>query len=207
MKNNNGFTLVEILISSVVISLVVIVLIMVFRSNLHTFQWGQKHMGFNQHVQLVMRQIFTDLKNINPILTQDIQGHLLIAGERSGDLRANMVTILNHHPESENKNDELSFVLTTFSDINRRDHVRYYVDPETTALIREVTDNRGNVAKREISPLVRDFSLKNDPFDRRQIRVGLTIINEDDETMKDQINFAVRLQTDLVGVREIRANE
>ncbi len=198
-RARRGFTLIEMSVSALIIALISFTLIMVFRSNLNTFKWGQKHMEFNQRVQLVMKQIFTDFKQINPILKQDDDGHLYLQGEKIGDLFPNLVTIYDKDKKPENGGEEAVFFLTSFSDITRRDRVRYYL--EKNEIIRETQDYNGTVKRKAIAEQASDLQFTADAGDVRQIHVKFKIA---DEKRIESVDFGVRLETDLVCVKTVK---
>jgi prepilin-type N-terminal cleavage/methylation domain-containing protein len=194
-----GFTLVELSISALIIALIALTLIMVFRSNLATFAWGQKHMEFNQRIQLVMKQIFTDFKQINPILKQDEDGHLYLQGEKIGDLFPNLVTIYDKDKNPDNGGEEVVFFLTSMNDLNRRDRVRYFL--EKGELFRETQDYNGNSKRKAVAENVSDLQFIGDSGDIRQIHIRFNISGE---SRTETVDFAVRLETDLVCVKTVK---
>jgi prepilin-type N-terminal cleavage/methylation domain-containing protein len=200
--NKKGFTLIELSISVLIIALIILVLIMVFRSNLATFKWGQQHMEFNQKIQLVMKQIFTDFKQINPILSQDEDGHIFLQGEKIGDLFPNLVTIFDKDKNPENGGEEVAFFLTSFTSINQRDHVKYFIDKDE--LIRQKTDHDGNVKRSVIAEKASELFFAEDPGDIRQIKIKVTLADPKKPERSEKIDFAVRLETDLVCVKTVR---
>lgn len=199
-----GFTLIELSISSLIIGLIILVLILVFRSNLATFKWGQQHMEFNQKIQLVMKQIFTDFKRINPILGQDEQGHIYLQGEKIGDLFPNLVTIFDKDKQPENGGEEVAFFLTSFANTEQRDHIRYFIDKNKNELIRQKTDYNGNVKRSVIAEKASDLYFAEDPGDIRQIKINLVMTDPKNTGRTEKIDFAVRLETDLVCVKTVR---
>jgi len=201
-KKSGGFTLVELSISTLVVALIFLVLIMVFRSNLATFRWGQQHMEFNQKIQMVMKQIFSDLKQINPVLKQDEEGHIYVQGEKIGDLFPNLVTIYDKDKNPDNGGEELVFYLTSFNDLNRRDHVRYFLDK--SELIREIKDYNGNTKRQVVAEKASDLQFSDDAGDIRQIHVKVTLIDPKKPERVEKIDFAVRLETDLVCVKMVK---
>lgn len=201
-QTNKGFTLVELSVSVLVVSLIILVLIVVFRSNLATFKWGQQHMEFNQKIQLVMKQMFTDFKQINPILRQDEDGHIFLQGEKIGDLFPNLVTIYDKDKDPDNGGEEVSFFLTTFSDMNQRDHIRYFIDK--SELIRQKTDHDGNVKRFVIAEKASELHFFGDSGDIRQIKIKLTLTDPKKPDHAEKLDFAVRLETDLVCVKTVR---
>ena len=205
-NEKRGFTLVELSVSALVVSLIFLVLIMIFRGNLQTWQWGQKHMEFNQRVQLVMKQMFTDFKQINPILVTDSDGHIWVQGEKGGDIQPNLVTIYDHEPETSAGGQELVFFLTSLNDPSRRDRVRYHIN-EKGELVREVQDYHGNPRARVIAKKAADLVFRNDPGDNRQIKTSVTITDDENPDMVETVDFAVRLETDLVSVKMVRTYE
>lgn len=202
LPKNRGFTLVELSVSVLVVSLIILVLIVVFRSNLATFKWGQQHMEFNQKIQMVMKQLFTDFKQINPILRQDEDGHIFLQGEKIGDLFPNLVTIFDKDKDPENGGEEAAFFLTSFSDLNMRDHIRYFID--NNELIRQKTDHDGNVKRSVIAEKASDLHFSEDSGDIRQIKIKLTLTDPKKSDRSEKLDFAVRLETDLVCVKTVR---
>lgn len=204
MKNshNKGFTLIELSISTLIIALIILVLIMVFRSNLATFKWGQQHMEFNQKIQMVMKQIFTDLKQINPILKQDEDGHIFLQGEKIGDLFPNLVTIYDKDKDPANGGEELIFFLTSFTDMTRRDRVRYFLDKEE--LVREIQDYNGNIRRGVIADKASELQFSEDVGDIRQIHIKVKLTDPKKVERVENITFAVRLETDLVCVKTVK---
>ena len=197
-----GFTLIELSVSSLVIALIVLVLIMVFRSNLNTFAWGQRHMEFNQRIQLVMKQLFTDFKSINPILKQDDDGHLYLQGEKIGDLFPNLVTIYDKDKKPENGGEEAVFFLTSMNDLNMRDRVRYYL--EKGELIREVQDYNGNTKRKVIAEKASDLQFYGEEGDIRQMHVKFVLEDPKKPGHVEKVDFAVRLETDLLCVKTVK---
>ncbi|MGM0598678.1 MAG: PulJ/GspJ family protein [Candidatus Rifleibacteriota bacterium] len=200
--SKKGFTLIELSVSALIVAMISLVLIMVFRSNLNTWRWGQQHMEFNQKIQLIMKQIFTDLKNVNPILQKDSDGHLYFKGEKINDLFPNLVTIYDIDKEPENGGEEIVFYLTSFQNLNRRDQVRYYIEKEK--LIREIKDYNGNIRKKILAKKASDLFFKADPQDIRQVLVKATIYDDKNPEIKDKLDFAVRLESDLLCVKVVR---
>ncbi len=200
--NSGGFTLIEMSVSALIISLIVLTLIMVFRSNLNTFAWGQRHMEFNQRIQLVMKQIFTDFKQINPILKQDENGHLYLQGEKIGDLYPNLVTIYDKDKKPENGGEEVVFFLTSMSDLNRRDRVRYFL--EKGELIRETQDYNGSTKRKMIAEKAADLQFTGDSGDIRQMHVKFILEDPKKPGHVENIDFAVRLETDLICVKTVK---
>ncbi|EKD81980.1 MAG: hypothetical protein ACD_39C01537G0004 [uncultured bacterium] len=202
LRADKGFTLIELSVSVLIISLIILVLIVVFRSNLTTFKWGQQHMEFNQKIQMVMKQIFTDFKRINPILRQDEDGHMFLQGEKIGDLFPNLVTIFDKDKEPANGGEEVAFFLTTFTDLNQRDHIKYFLDKNE--LIMQRTDYNGNTKRVVIAEQAADLHFSEDPGDIRQIKIKLTLTDPKKPERSEKIDFAVRLETDLVCVKTVR---
>jgi prepilin-type N-terminal cleavage/methylation domain-containing protein len=200
--HKKGFTLIELSISALIIALISLVLIMVFRSNLNTWKWGQKHMEFNQQVQLVMKQIFTDLKLVNPVVKLDADGHLMFQGEKINDLFPNLVTIYDKDKNPANGGEEIVFFQTSFSDLERKDRIRYYL--EKGELMREIQDYDGNPKKKVVAEKAKDLSFKADPGDIRQVLIKVTLIDPKNEKMQETLDFAVRLETDLVCVKVVK---
>lgn len=201
-KNRRGFTLIEVSVSALIIALISLVLIMVFRSNLTTWKWGQKHMEFNQNVQIVMKQIFTDLKQVNPVIKSDSDGSLLFQGEKIDDLFPNLVTIYDKDKNPENGGEEIVFFQTSYTDLNRKDRVYYHIEKEQ--LIRETQDYNGNKKKKVLAKKAADLSFQTDPGDIRQVIIQVTIFDEKNPSIQEKLDFAVRLETDLVCVKMVK---
>lgn len=200
--DKKGFTLVELSISTFIVALIALVLIVVFRSNLNTWKWGQKHMEFNQQVQLVMKQIFTDMKLVNPIVKIDADGHLMFQGEKINDFFPNLVTIYDKDKNPANGGEEIVFFQTSFADLNQKDRVHYFL--EKGKLIRETEDYNGNKKRRIVSEKAKDLFFKDDPGDIRQVLIKVTLIDENNDKIQETLDFAVRLETDLVCVKVVK---
>lgn len=200
--HKKGFTLIELSISALIVALISLVLIMVFRSNLNTWKWGQKHMEFNQQVQLVMKQIFSDLKLVNPVLKLDGDGHLMFQGEKINDLFPNLVTIYDKDKKPENGGEEIVFFQTSFTNLERKDRIHYYL--EKGKLMREIQDYDGNPKKKVVAEKAKDLFFKADPGDIRQVLIKVTLIDPKNEKMQETLDFAVRLETDLVCVKVVK---
>ena len=200
LKNRKrGFTLVEILVAVLIAAAIMTTLIMVFRSNVLSWKWGQKRMGFNQKIQLVMKRIFTDIKNINPIVKEDSNGNLWFQGEKIGDLYPNIVRVTNTDGNKKNGGEELSFYLTNFSDLTRKDFIRYYLDKDK--LMRQLIDYQGKKSSRLVTDSASNLHFFADPNDIHEVGVHLTIGDKKDPKLKEDLDFSVRLDTDLVCVK------
>lgn len=197
-----GFTLVELSISAFIVALIALVLIVVFRSNLNTWKWGQKHMEFNQQVQMVMKQIFTDLKLVNPVVKLDADGHMMFQGEKINDLFPNLVTIYDKDKKPENGGEEIVFFQTSYNDLDKKDRVHYFL--EKGKLIREISDYDGKKKRRIVAEKAKDLFFSGDINDIRQVFIKVTLIDEKNEKIQENLDFAVRLETDLVCVKVVR---
>jgi prepilin-type N-terminal cleavage/methylation domain-containing protein len=194
-----GFTLIELSITSVIALLIGLVLITVYRSNLTTWRWGQKHMEFNQKIQLAMKQVFTDIKRINPLVATDDAGNIWFKGEKGGDLVPNLVTLISTDQDLSNGGEEITFVHTSFSRPDARIHVRIFT--ENGALLREVTDHNGTRTRVVIADRVKDLHFIPNPEDIYEVRVQMTVSDDRNPELIENLQFAVRIDTDLVCVK------
>ncbi|HOT27075.1 MAG TPA: type II secretion system protein [Candidatus Ozemobacteraceae bacterium] len=195
----SGFTLVELAISAVIVSLIGLVLVAVFRSNLATWKWGQERMEFNQKIQLAMKQVFTDIKRINPVVLTDTQGNLWFKGERIGDLFPNVIEVVDTDKQPENGGEELIFQHTTYRKPGERTQVRLFL--EQGALMRETTDQNGTRSRVVISDKVSNLHFVRNTADINEISVSMTIADDMNPKLTEDLVFAVRLDTDLVCVK------
>lgn len=195
----SGFTLVELAISAVIVSLIGLVLVAVFRSNLATWKWGQERMEFNQKIQLAMKQVFTDIKRINPVVLTDTQGNLWFKGERIGDLFPNVIEVVDTDKQPENGGEELIFQHTTYRKPGERTQVRLFL--EQGALMRETTDQNGTRSRVVVSDRVSNLHFVRNTADINEISVSMTIADDMNPKLTEDLVFAVRLDTDLVCVK------
>jgi prepilin-type N-terminal cleavage/methylation domain-containing protein len=191
-----GFTLVEIMIVAVIFSMIALTLVYIFRANMLSWRWGQSHMEFNQKVQLAMKQVFTDIKRINPIVVMDEGNNLWFQGEKIGDLFPNLVEIINKDNELANGGEEIIFQHTSYSDPGKRVQIRLYL--EEGALMREITDGNGKKNKVVISSKVSDLHFYNNPLDIYEVRVAMTIADDRNPKLVENLSFVVHLDTHLV---------
>lgn len=152
-----------------------------------------------------MKQIFTDIKNINPIVKQDSKGDLWFQGEKIGDLFPNIVRIENTDGDKKNGGEELSFYLTDFTNLTRKDFIRYYLDK--TNLIRESIDYNGNKKAKIVSERATNLHFFADENDIHEIGIRVTLTDKLDPKLKENLEFAVRLDTDLVCVKMYENNK
>lgn len=201
-SKKNGFTLLELSVSTFIIALISLVLITLFRSNLTTWKWGQQHMEFNQRVQIVMKQFFTDLKQVNPVVKVDKKGNLMFQGEKINDLFPNLVTIYDMDKKPENGGEEIVFFHTSFSDLTKKDRIHYFLDKDK--LIREIEDYNGSKKKKVVAENAANLHFAIDSGDIRQVFIQVTVIDEKKPDIKEELDFAVRLETDLVCVKMVK---
>lgn len=207
-----GFTLVELTLTSLIISLIALVLVVVFRGNLTAWKWGQKHMEFNQKIQLAMKQIFTDIKKINPVVIIDERKNLMFQGEKIGEFLPNLVEIVDLDLEPNNGGEEIRYVHTSYNRPGERVNVRLFLEKESKdgkegALVREVTDVNGSRKRTVISNRVADLHFLPNPVDIREVRVGMMITDDRNPELRVNLSFAVSLDTDLVCVKFLSANQ
>ena len=127
-RGESGFTLVEIMMVAIIFSFMSMTLIYIFRSNIMAWKWGQKHMEFNQKVQLAMKQVFSDIKKINPMVMMDETNNLWFQGEKIGDLFPNLVEILDKDKDLENGGEEILFYQTSYLVPGERLQVRLFLE-------------------------------------------------------------------------------
>ncbi|MBI3037539.1 hypothetical protein HYY75_00610 [bacterium] len=195
---SRGFTILELIIGAGIAALIGLVLMTVFRSNLISWRWGQKHMEFNQKVQLAMKQVFTDIKNVNPVLSLDANYNLWFAGEKGGDLLPNLVRIINSDNDLNNGGEELLLIQSGFSNPGEITSIKLML--ENGALIRETTDKNGNRKRAVVSNKVNDLHFSRNSLDINEVRVSMIITDDNNPDLKENLSFAVHLDTDLTCV-------
>ncbi|MBF0547355.1 MAG: prepilin-type N-terminal cleavage/methylation domain-containing protein [Candidatus Riflebacteria bacterium] len=202
-----GFTLVELMITTVIISLISLVLIVISRSNLATWKWGQQHMEFNQKIQLAMKQVFTDIKNVNPLLEMDEKENLLFKGEKGGEFFPNLIEIGDTDGDLTNGGEVLTLTHSTFTNVGDYSKIRLFLEPGDTsdkykgALMREIEDRNGKKGKMVIYDRVSDLHFQINEQDIKEIRVSMVITDDTNPLLKENLSFAVSLDTDLVCVK------
>ena len=193
----SGFTLVELAVSMLIISLIATTLIIVLRGNLNTLKTGQRHMDFNQRVLLAMRRVFYDLKHVNPVLVKSETSGYALKGEHIGEPKPRKVFIRKSKEPFLNK-DELEFVIDSNKDIDDIYNIKYYLD-DGGNLVREVRDITAHTKIEKVLENVASFSVDNDQLDIKQIYV--TFFAKDSAgTISREVDFAVRLESDFVYV-------
>ncbi len=191
----SGFTLVELSISLLIIGIISVILIVVLRSNLNTFSFGQKHMDFNQKILLAVRRVFYDLKRINPVLIKsDTYGYSL-KGENLGEPKPRRVFI--RKAKEPNASDELEFVIDSNRDIDDIYNIKYFL--KDNGLQREVRDMSAKTTVETILDKVASFKVDNDEEDIKQVYVTI-VANDTEKGLKRAVDFAVRIETDFIYV-------
>ncbi len=192
----SGFTLVELAVSMLIISIIATTLIIVLRGNLNTLKTGQRHMDFNQRVLLAMRRIFYDLKHVNPILVKSETAGYMIKGEHIGEPKPRKVFIRKSKEPLPDR-DELEFVIDSNQDIDDIYNIKYFL--KDSNLLREVRDVTATTKVETILENVASFSVDNDQIDIKQIYVKF-YAKDSANTISREVDFAVRLESDFVYV-------
>ena len=192
----SGFTLVELTVTVLIISIISVALIMVLRGNLNTLKHGQKHMDFNQKLLLGVRRIFYDIKRINPILHESELFGYALKNELAGEPHPRIIWI--RKSQNPKDRDELEFVIDSKLDVEDIYNIFYHLTPENR-LLREVRDNSGKTTVETVLENVASFTVDNREMDVKQIYVKL-FANDKEKGMQRNIEFAVRLETDFVYV-------
>jgi len=193
-----GFTLIELVVVAAIFSLIGLVMVYVFRHNIIAWRWGHKHMEFNQKIQTAMKQIFSDIKRVNPIVSKDEGENLWFQGEKIGDLFPNLVEIIDKDQDPQNGGEEIVLVHTSYKNPGEKTQVRLYL--EEGGLWREVTDHNGSKKRTVISNRVSDLHFMKNPEDIYDVRVSMVITDDRNPDLKENLSFAVHLDTNLVCV-------
>ena len=196
MKRRSGFTLVELTVVVLIVSIISVVLVMVLRGNLNTLKYGQKNMDFNQKLLLGVRRIFYDIKRINPVLKYSEEYGYAIKNEDTGEPKPRIIWIRKSNNPKDR--DELEFVIDSNLDIEDIYDILYYVTKENK-LKRDVRDNSGKVTTETVLENIASFSVDNNSLDVKQIYVKL-FADDKEKGLQREIEFAVRLETDFVYV-------
>ncbi len=194
-----AFTLVEMSVTMLVVSIIGLILLSVFRSNVAAWKWGSKHMEFQQKIQLAMKQVFTDIKRINPVVYADEAGNYWFKGEKTGDLVPNLVDIIDVDKEPQNGGEELMMWHTSYVTPGEKNGVRLFL--EEGALMREQILPNESRRKSVVANRVSDLHFFKNPEDPLEIKVGMIITDDRNPDLKEKLAFAVHLDTDLVYVR------
>ncbi len=192
----NGFTLVELAVSTLIVSIIALILVIVLRSNVNTLKFGQRHMDFNQKVLLAMRRIFYDLKHVNPILIKSETSGYAIKGEHIGEPKPRKVFIRKSR-EPNLDQDELEFVVDSNLDIEDSTNIKYFL--ANSSLKRETRDAHANTKVETVLEHVASFTVDNDANDIKQVFVSF-VASDDKNIIKREVDFAVRLESDFVYV-------
>ncbi len=191
-----AFTLVELAVSTLIVSIIALTLVIILRGNLNTLKFGQRHMDFNQKVLLAMRRIFYDLKHVNPILIKSETSGYAIKGEHIGEPKPRKVFIRKSR-EPNLDQDELEFVIDSNLDIEDTTNIKYFL--ANTSLKRETRDAYANTKVETVLEHVASFTVDNDANDIKQVFVSF-VASDDKNIIKREVDFAVRLESDFVYV-------
>ncbi|MDD3000652.1 MAG: prepilin-type N-terminal cleavage/methylation domain-containing protein [Candidatus Riflebacteria bacterium] len=201
-KNNllrQGFTLVEVLTSALIVALLATVLFVVLRSNLSTMAWGQKHMDFNYKIQYFMKQFYTDIKKINPHVYVHKYGHLYVKGEASGEYFPNVVRI--EKDIVNNSGSELSFVLSSLKSDSEAMAIKYYYDKKTKTVMRHVKPANGSERFIPVARNSQDLRFHVADNDPKSVRITCKIFDDKRSEVFEDVDFTVRLEGDLMTVK------
>ncbi len=194
----SGFTLVELAVTVLIVSIISVVLVMVLRGNLNTLKHGQKHMDFNQKLLLGVRRIFYDIKRINPILHESEKYGYKLKNEETGEPKPRIIWI--RKSKNPKGRDELEFVIDSNLDVEDIYNIFYHLTEEHR-LLREVRDNSGKTTVETVLENITSFTVDNSALDVKQIYVKI-FADDKEKGLKRNIEFAVRLETDFVYVHK-----
>lgn len=200
-----AFSVVELTIATLIVALLATTLILIFRSNLSSWKWGQTHMAFNTKIQLTMKQVFTDIKAIGPAIGVDQLGTLMFQGEKIGDLFPNLVVISDYPQDTSSGGRRLDFSHYDLDNPGARTRLSYYLNraapDQPPRLIREVVDPNGGIRQKVVAEHVSDLFFERNPLDIHEVRVRMTIADDENPTLVERLEFAVHLDTNLVCVK------
>ncbi len=195
----SGFTLPEILVVALIASLLSLVLFTVFRSNLTTMAWGQKHMDFNYKIQYMMKQFYTDVKTVNPAISFGKYGDLYISGERTGEFFPQHV-IIERKP-SEGTEKIFLPISSIYSDGNAYT-ISYEYSKKHSTLHRKIT-GPGRNTQRILAYNVKDLVFSKSEEDPMSVKLVCRIGDDKREEVFEDIDFTVRLESELVAIRVV----
>lgn len=205
IRRKSGFTLVELSVSVLIISCILMILIYMLRSNLSSFNWGQKHMSFNHKKLMAARQIFYDLKSINPSLHLNKFDEVVIRGEEIEEFNPTIVTITKKDKDhADSDGDQIDFFHAVYGQADTKEQITYVLKTKEKRLARIVTDRSGRGTVKYILDNVSAFELNTDEIDRKQLYVSFSVSDPENGVKEaETVTFAVRLETDMVYVKVV----
>lgn len=115
MKEIKGFTLIEVLAASAIISIVALVSVSLFYTGSNTYVSSENRMEIRQNVRTAMEAITQDIKSVNDSSKIKVENGKLYVGDNNYFYVQRKNTIsMNRNWEPENEGHELANMIESF---------------------------------------------------------------------------------------------
>jgi len=207
-----GFTLIEIMIATVVSVFIIFALMQLMTGNLSSFFKGKRDIALQTEIQKVMKAIFLGIKSANAPLFFDKNFNILIANEDRKDISLNNIYLLDMDNNLSNGAEKLRFKVYSLEKIEDFNIVEIYHEKNklgkfTGRLIKKVYDRSMNLINTiVITKYLSEIHFKIDLFDRKAIKVSAEIDLKKEQRqgkkkLKEKFDFCVRIENELVSAK------
>ncbi len=197
-KHKTGFTLIEVAVSTAIISILAVIMLSVFRNNLNTMSWGQNKMDLHYKIQVLMKRFYLDIKNINPVV--ELQGsHLYFRGEDNKSFFPTLVGIGDLEKNLRGKSLYFRHIDTrTDQSITS---IEWKYNEKDKTIIREVQPPSGELKKEVVAQNISELYFYRPENDLKSVRMTCKMFDAKDIKKVEELDITVRLECDMLTVQ------
>ena len=197
-KHKTGFTLIEVAVSTAIISILAVIMLSVFRNNLNTMSWGQNKMDLHYKIQVLMKRFYLDIKNINPVV--ELQGsHLYFRGEDNKSFFPTLVGIGDLEKNLRGKSLYFRHIDTrTDQSITS---IEWKYNEKDKTIIREVQPPLGELKKEVVAQNISELYFYRPENDLKSVRMTCKMFDAKDIKKVEELDITVRLECDMLTVQ------
>jgi prepilin-type N-terminal cleavage/methylation domain-containing protein len=213
-KKQQGFTVVELLISITIISMIFIALFTGFSHNLDAMRRGDDEMFLQGEVARLLTDLYMELTSINPCLIIDKENNLWVSGEKAKEIQPCTISFIDTDRNRQNGFEKLSFIQYAEANITDARKVNYYFKPhpDNIAKRQENADGSAYILMKDrgsrtitVSENVSDLRFFPENGHTRAVRITGEVAkkNAKGKIQKYPFSFMVRLESLYIAFREV----
>jgi prepilin-type N-terminal cleavage/methylation domain-containing protein len=199
MRNKKrAFTLIEVMVALAIMGLVLAGMFMYLRTNLVTYNRGQKKLSLQMELQRVMKFLYVELKRVGPIVYLDKKNNIVLDDEYNNDYKLSKLEFDSHLSKNGDTYvyRKVGFWRSDVFHLVRPEKVEIYYE-KGKGLMKKVTDQHGKSRVALISPYVTGILFTVNKEDNKMLRISVYLKKGG---KKDSFNLLIRLDTDFMGV-------
>lgn len=197
---NRAYTLIEILVTSVIMVIIGGVIVLLLRHHVNMMQEGKRSIELQHEVQRVLKQISNDFRRVNSPVVIDQKFNIWLGGEDLAELEISPVELIDADDDITNGTEELIVRHYRVDPLGEERVVRYYLDETLGGMIREE-----NGEPKLFSDRVTELKFMGDKEDLKKVYLTANIVIPETEQTKEkqeQLEAVFRLKSDFIVVKQ-----